>query len=282
VNLLKCLFPLLFIFPTIVFAQKETSNLTLLPKGRLFSEITYDPTESQAYGSIVAFWENDEFSKNIYLPFGMGFYKGFLRWNREKPFEIGFDFSAHTQFEWTFNNGRSERNILNSDFKVSIMLNRQLNDRHSYRLRFYHVSSHLGDDYIIRNQVTSYFPNPNNYEQLDFIWSTQFKDVRYYGGIGLVVRPETIRKRLSLQIGTQYDHSFSSNQLFGLTGGMDLKLLEEHDFHPGVKAAFGFRIGRAENHPLRIVGEFYRGHLPYSAFESKRVQWLGAGLYFLP
>ena len=273
---------ILLIYPAALFSQQEETNISFLPSGRLFQEITYDPTESQAYGAIVNYWEEGVFTDHVYLPFGLGFYKGFLRWNKKSPYEIGFSFSAHSQFEWTFDDGKSERNFLNADFKVSIMLNKKINDHHSFRLLFFHVSSHLGDDYIIRNKIHSYFPNPNNYEQLDFTWAYQDRAIRYYGGAGLGARPEIIRKRFSIQFGIQYEKPLLTKIPLGLTGGFDVKILEQHDFNPSLKAAFGFSVGKSDKSPIRIVGEFYRGNLPYSPFEFKRVQWLGAGLYFMP
>ena len=279
----KCLLAsYLFAMPFTLFSQEELPPISFLPADRLFQPIIFDPTESQAYGTMAAYWEGGEYTDNVYLPFGMGFYKGFLRWNNDSPSEIGFDFSAHTQFIWTSNDGKSERNLLNSDFKVSVMWNKRINDQHTYRLRFYHVSSHLGDDYIIRNGITAFFPNPNNYEQLDFTWSYQKNAIRWYAGLGLVVRPETIRKRFSSQFGSQIEKPLHTKWPLGITAGLDVKILEQSGFNPGIKTAFGLRIGRPDKKPLRIVAEFYRGNLPYSPYEFKRVQWLGAGLYFSP
>ena len=274
------LFFLLFL-PVLCPAQKAQKVL-FLPSDRLFPAITLDPNESQAYATIAPYWEEGKFTDRLYLPFGLGFYKGFLRWNTDKPFEIGFDFSAHTQFEWATYDGKMQRNILNADFKVSVLFQKKINARHSCRLRFFHVSSHLGDDYIIRNGVSSYFPNPNNYEQLDFTWSWQNNRWRYYGGTGLVVRPHTIRKRFSAQAGAFFEKPLNCKWPLGLIGGVDVKILAQNDFEPGIKTAFGLRTGQPKKKPLRIMAEYYRGHLPYSPFEFKHVQWIGAGLYFVP
>ena len=276
------LFTLAFLTPPLLFCQQEKKPISLLPEGRLFHEITFDPTEAQAYGAVLAYWEEGVYTEKVYLPFGLGFYKGLIRWNKSRPFEIGFDCATHTQFEWSFDEGKAQRNILNIDFKVSILLNKKINDRHALRLRFYHVSSHLGDDYILRNGINSYFPNPNNYEQLDVTWAYQLQVFRFYGGMGVVVRPETIRKRLSFQAGTQYEQPLATKWPLGLTGGLDVKILEQNDWNPGLKAAFGFRMGQPDRSPFRIVAEFYRGNLPYSPFEFKHVQWMGVGLYFMP
>ncbi len=276
----RIILSLLFI-ATLLTAQNELPKVSILPEGRLFQPLVFDPNEAQAFGSIVSYWEEEEFTDKIYLPFGLGFYKGFLRGNSESPWEIGFDFAAQSQFIWTFDDGKSERNILNIDFKVSVMLHKKIDDQNSFRLRFYHVSSHLGDDFILRNGINNYFPNPNNYEQLDFHWAVQKGSKRYYFGAGMVVRPKTIRERLSFQFGTEVDPPVKGDLPLAFTGGFNIKLLEENNFTPGVKAGIGIKIGR-NTKPLRLLVEFYRGNLPYSPFEFTKVQWLGAGIYFMP
>lgn len=279
--------PLLFLaivlaLPSVVFGQPFLKRTTLLPKDRLFQPILLDPTEAQAFGSVVAFRENNEPADLIYLPFAFGFYKGLARWGNEGRSEFGFDVSAHTQFEWTFVEGVSERNMRNVDYRVSCLFHHRVDEWQSFRIRFFHVSSHLGDDYMIRNGISSYFPNPTNYEQLDFLWSFTEGGLRYYGGAGMVVRPETIRKRFSAQAGFFYEKGIPSKWPLGFFGGADLKLMAEHDFNPGLKVGAGLRVGEPRGHPVRFMIEFFRGNLPYSPLESSEVAWLGMGVYFSP
>lgn len=134
----------LVLFGFNLYAQQELPKVSILPQGRLFKQLIFDPNEAQAFGSIVGYWENEAYTDQVFLPFGLGFYKGFLRKNTSNPWEISFDFAANSQFLWTFDDGKSERNFHNVDFKVSVMLQKQLNEKNSFRLRFFHVSSHLG------------------------------------------------------------------------------------------------------------------------------------------
>jgi hypothetical protein len=255
-----------------------------LPSGdRIFKALYLDPNESQAYGAINAYWENDTFGQKTYMPVGFGFYKPLFRWNKKRAIEFGFDASAHAQFEWDPGNEISPRNFLNADFKISLLLNIRLQKQHALRLRFYHVSSHLGDDYLIQKNINSYFPNPNNYEQLDLTWYFDRPLIGLYAGAGAVVRPETIRRRFCLQAGSLLDKPLKDGKLpVGLVSGFDLKILQEDDFNPRLKTAAGVRFGAPDGRPVRLMIEFYRGNLPYSPYEFKRVQWLGLGLHFSP
>ncbi len=281
-------FPSIAIFSVILsipaLLQGQEIKASLLPSGeRLFKTLYLDPNESQAFGAINAYWERDTFRNQTYMPLGFGFYKGLVRWNKKRPVELGFDASAQAQFEWNPTNTISTRNILNSEFKISLLLSTKFSEVQSLRLRFYHVSSHLGDDYLIQNQFNSYFPNPNNYEQLDITWYFDHPLLGYYVGMGAVVRPETIRKRLSFQGGSYFDKPISAGKLpLGFIAGVDMKMLQEDNFNPRLKTAIGLRMGQSNDTLIRLVIEFYRGNLPYSPYEYKRVQWLGLGIYFSP
>jgi hypothetical protein len=263
-------------------AAQDTASVEYFPKNRLFAALYLDPNEAVAFGAVTAFWQEGKFAEKAYLPLGFGFYKPLIQWKKKRLWEFGMDLSAHLQFEWTFPEGGSQRNLLNADYKISFIFSTQLSKRQQLRIRGYHVSSHLGDDYMLQNGITSYFTNPNNYEQADVTWSSQQGVFRYYGGVGLVVRPDPERKRLSLQFGSTFDRALSMPFPLGFIGGVNVKMLAQNDFNPGVKAALGMRFGEASRGPFQLVAEFYRGNLPYSPYEFQKVKWLGLSLYFSP
>jgi len=272
----------LAIFSSNLSAQK-VSSFELLPKGRLFKALYLDPNEAQAYGSITTFSEkNTLFADTVYLPFGFGFFKGLFRWNKKHPVEIGMSFSVHAQFQWTFEEGKFSRDLQNTDYKVGLMVNYQISDVQQIRFRLYHVSSHPGDDFLIKNQVTSYFVNPNNYEQLDVFYSQYVGMFRFYGGLGMVVRPNSIRDRFSFAFGSAFDKPLKSSLPLGFIGGANVKVLEQNNYNPGMKIGAGLRLGQQEKKPLKFIFEYYRGNLPYSPYEDRHVQWLGLSLYFSP
>lgn len=263
------------------YAQVDTTK-EFLPKTRLFELPYLDPNEALAYGSFAFWWDKQELVQKAYVPISFGFYKPVMRWNKKRPVEFGIDAAAHFQFEWLISDSIVQRNLLNADYKFSFNLAWQLSERHFLRLRAYHVSSHLGDDYLIRNGVTSYVPNSNNYEQLDVLWARQGVVFRNYVGMGLVIRPETIRKRFSTILGSTFDLPFEYKPTRAWAGGIHLRILEENDFRPGVKLAMGLRLGEIKQQPFRFMIEYFSGNLPFSAFERNRITWMGIGLSFAP
>lgn len=88
--------------------------------------------------------------------------------DNEKAWEVFAELGTFTQFEWKIVDGDQQRNLINTDYKAAISYARKVSEKFTYRLRFFHVSSHLGDDFIIRNGINKLSENKVNYEQLEF------------------------------------------------------------------------------------------------------------------
>jgi len=264
--------------PTMSRARHE-----FLPKGHLFDPILLDPLESQTYGSVLPVYmtEGNRYKGSI-VPFAFGFAKPFYRRTTEpgRAEEWVLDLASFTQFE-AYNDAKLNkalRRIINNDYKISIIYNvrRGVN---AYRFRVYHLSSHLGDDYIFRNRITAPTPNSVNYELLDLTYSRMLQAWRLYGGMGLVLRKPEQRKRLSGQLGVYYKKP--SDRGVRLVGGVDVKVWQQTDFRPGIHGGIGLEVGRTQNN-LTFLLEGYSGFRPYSQFENQQTSWIGLGAYLNP
>ena len=264
--------------PTTVRANGE-----FLPKGHLFEPIILDPLEAQTYGSFLpGYWTEGQKYKGSFVPFAFGFAKPFYRRTTQPGHseEWVLDLASFTQFEAYHDDvsNKAARRIVNTDYKVSIIYNIRRNEN-NYRIRVYHLSSHLGDDYIFRNKITAPSPNSVNYELLDFTYSRTVNDWRLYGGAGIVLRKSEERKPLSAQIGAFYKKP--SAKAARLVGGVDVKFWQQTDFRPGIHGGIGFELGRTQNN-LTFMLEGYSGFRPYSQFEQQQTSWMGIGLYLNP
>jgi Protein of unknown function (DUF1207) len=273
------------------------------PKGDMYFEpLLLDPLEAQTYGTVGQL-SNGSYNPaqvpasqlrdypaierelnalqqaGTYAPFAIGWGKRLVAWEGERfDSEIVVDLAAFSQFAFREVSQKSRRYILNTDFKVSVAYQLR-RDAHSLRLRLYHLSSHLGDDYLFIQQINTPTENPVNYEQLDLTYSHTSKRLRTYAGLGVGIRPQHVRKRLSVQAGTLFRQPINAAESLSVVLGADLKLWEETQFHPNVKAAVGLRIGDDEARPVHFLIEYYRGKLPYSQYLQQQVAWWGAGLY---
>lgn len=254
-----------------------------LPKGHLFEPILLDPLEAQTYGSILpGYWTEGKKYAGSIVPFAFGFAKPFYRRTTEagRSEEWVLDLASFTQFEAYHDStaGKARRRILNNDYKISIIYNLRRGDN-TYRFRVYHLSSHLGDDYIFRNRITAPTPNSVNYELLDVTYSRTVNNWRLYGGAGIVLRKTDERKPLSAQLGAFYKRP--STKAARLVGGVDVKFWQQTDFRPGIHGGVGIELGRTQNN-LTFLLEGYSGFRPYSQYENEQTSWIGAGVYLNP
>ncbi|AUD05254.1 DUF1207 domain-containing protein [Spirosoma pollinicola] len=254
-----------------------------LPKGHLFEPILLDPLEAQTYGSVLpGYWTEGQKYKGSIVPFAFGFAKPFYRRTTEpgRSEEWVLDLASFTQFEayHDYTLGKARRQIINTDYKISIIYNVRRGEN-NYRFRVYHLSSHLGDDYIYRNQITAPSPNSVNYELLDATYSRTVNNWRLYGGLGVVLRKTEERKPFSAQLGAFYKKQ--STHAARLVGGVDIKFWQQTDFRPGIHGGIGVELGRTQNN-LTFLFEGYSGFRPYSQFEQQQTTWLGIGLYLNP
>lgn len=264
--------------PTLIRPRNE-----FLPKGHLFEPILLDPLEAQTYGSFLpGYWTEGQKYVGSIVPFAFGFAKPFYRRTTDagRAEEWVLDLASFTQFEAYHDDklNKARRQIMNTDYKISIIYNirRGLNN---YRIRVYHLSSHLGDDYIYRNNLTAPSPNSVNYELLDVTYSRVVNNWRLYGGAGVVLRKTEERKPMSAQLGVFYKRP--SAKATRLVGGVDVKFWQQTDFRPGIHGGIGFELGRTQNN-LTFLLEGYSGFRPYSQFENQQTSWIGIGLYLNP
>ncbi|MDZ7743232.1 MAG: DUF1207 domain-containing protein [Bacteroidota bacterium] len=277
---------LLISFVLICFAvfSQTTGNkeyqFQWLPKAHLFEPVYQDPTENQIYGGLYLYWFNEEFQDRIYASYSLGFQREIMRWEQgpDRGFEFGIAATTFTQFEFLRPRDFFQSNLLNNDFKVGGQFNYR-DGKISLRVRYWHVSAHMGDDFIFRYNVPGYYINPVIYEQADILFSQEEGIFRFYGGLGIVTHVTYERERASVQLGFNFKKSFR-NENFRWIGGIDSKYLEEYHYRPNINAVFGMELGKPQNKPLRLMLQYYNGHLPYSLYEFVTVQWLGLSMSF--
>lgn len=263
--------------------QMSRPKHEFLPKGHLFDPILLDPLEAQTYGSVLPMYytEGTKYKGSI-VPFAFGFAKPFYRRTTQpgRSEELVLDLASYTQFEVYFDadRGRQRRQIMNNDYKVSIVYNVRRGDN-TWRFRVYHLSSHLGDDYIYRNRITAPSANPVNYEQLDATYSRVVNNWRLYGGLGITLRKAEERKLMTAQLGAFYKKP--SERAARLVGGVDVKFFQQTNFRPGIHGGVGIELGRTQNN-LTFLVEGYSGFRPYSQFEEQQTAWFGVGIYMNP
>jgi hypothetical protein len=279
------------------------------PRNHLYEPIILDPLEAQVYGSALPHFSTTgerivgrdlntganifdkrdvELSQGTFVPFAFGFHKPFYRVTTApgQAHEWGLDVASYTQFQvfsdtsaLAKNPGKLTYKIINTDYRLAFWYNLR-RGRNSYRVRIYHLSSHLGDDYMVRYQLNYYTPNAVNYELLDFSASRDLPiGLRVYGNVGVALRGQQERDRFNVQFGAYYRQPGLKKQR--LVGGFDAKFWQQTNFRPGIHAGIGYELGRSAQN-LTALLDLYYGYRPYGQYEYQTISWAGIGLYFNP
>ena len=257
-------------------AVRNDTTLIFFPENRLFLSLFLDPLECQIMGGSYFLVQSSE-DLSLYSTVNLGFNKPVLaKYGNNISWELNFGAAAFSQFDLLKeDNGSYLAGFLNTDFKISADYTIQKKNN-LVRLRTFHISSHLGDDYIQRHADTLINDKSDNYEQADLTYLRRFNNNYFYLGTGYIYTINVFRERLSFQGGGLLN--FGNQAPVNIFTGMDIKLLAENNFVPDLRTALGISFNRKSESLINIWAEYYTGHLPYSTIDYGRVNWFGLGI----
>lgn len=240
----------------------------------IFPTLQFDLLEAQTYSGIFYLNAEKENFSSAYIPVNLGLTKQFMQW-RWSDFDLGLALgvASYSQFQVErFDANTLRGGLLNIDYKASGLIYAQ-RGKHKFRLQIFHVSSHLGDDYMIRNEYFERNDKSVSYEQIDLTYYYQLKDLGLYIGAGEVISPNAFRKRFMFQGGLQGQIPIKGNM--GISFGADMKVYAENAFEPDIHGGLGIIFSRNHIKQLSICFDAYVGCLPYSTLDYGKVFWLG-------
>lgn len=269
----------------------EKAGYTPLPRGDVFCPLVADPKAPHSFVSILQ--ERSTVgtvtnSSNL-ASVGIGDMFGLGRWAGKRPGD-GVQVSVSAGVFAQFDLGTSSYDLLNADYVVGLPLTIR-RGRGSLRLRVYHQSSHLGDEYLLREPPARRDRENLSFESAEAILSIDAGPLRWYGG------GETLFNREPADLAGTVAHAGVEFRpmtwvvpLGGLGGfrflaATDVKSSKEHDWKPSVSARAGLEYDRARGTepPGRrwgVFGEYYEGPSPYGQFFRERVRYAGIGVHF--
>jgi len=265
-----------FIKPTFSETVFRDSSLTFMSHNRIFPVIFLDPGECQIHGgSYMLNMKDYDFS--LYSLVNLGFYKPIIsKTNDRYSWEINFGAATFTQFEFNVEDGYYLAGLLNNDYKLSGDFSFKRN-KNIFRFRLFHLSSHLGDDYIIRNKITVPNDKSENYEQADLTYLRLSNENYWYFGFGEIYTKYVFRERFSIFGGGYY--SIIERKKIDLFSSFNIRVSADHNFEPDVRFGTGINIKKENRSILKIWAEYYNGQLPYSTLDYGRVKWIGLAMW---
>jgi hypothetical protein len=255
-------------------ARSQSSGFEWFPEEPLFPTLRYDVLENQVYSGVFVLRSDQHSKQSVYVPVNFGLDKTFFNWHiGDMAFGLALGAASYTQFEIELYDSNTLRGgLLNTDFRASGLIYAKTGQHH-FRLHIFHRSSHLGDDYMLRNADFRLNDKSLSYEQLDLIYYYQGRNIGIYAGLAEVISPYVFRERFMIQGGFQ-----GSKRLWGSTDliyGTDIKVYEENNFLPDIHAGIGLQFNRYAEPQLNIQFDSYYGQLPYSTLDYGTVFWAG-------
>lgn len=170
--------------------------------------------------------------------------------------------------------------LVNTDFFVGLQASYRM-DEVSTQLRIFHQSSHLGDEFILRNRIDRI---NLSFEGLDLKLSYRpFDWLRLYGGAGYLFNrdPSDLKPwgtQGGIELRTPWRFWRDSTRL---VTALDIQNWEEQRWSTSFSLRSGLQFERPQSFLRRIslLFEYYKGHSPNGQFFKDKIEYLGPGLY---
>jgi hypothetical protein len=183
-----------------------------------------------------------------------------------------------------FNLDSVSETLINSDFQVGIPLTWRKGPW-SGRLRLYHQSSHLGDEFLV--EMPHVLPLYLSFEALDTLVSFGHGWGRVYGGMGVIFHKPAYLDPLYLQAGGEVRATMlqfgRQQRRFLPVAGVDLKSFQSRNWGVtfSAKAGLQMSVDAPVTRRTRVMVAFLQGFIPFGQFFStERLTSLGLEAQF--
>jgi len=263
----------------------EASGFVAFPQDEIFCPLIADPKQPRSFLGLqrgeFGTLDDPNAEQTTIGAIGLGDSFGLLRWGGGRPGD-GFHLALSGAVLAQFDLGSSSTDLINADYVVALPLTWRRGWL-STRLRLYHQSSHLGDEYVLRSPEIQ--RDNLSFESLEALVSAEAGPLRVYGGAEHLFRrePASLERKLA-HAGVELRSSAS--RVLSLLAAADIKSSEQHDWRRALSARAGVQIApRARaGHPLRrvlLLAEYYEGPSPYGQFFLDDIRYAGFALHLV-
>ncbi len=260
--------------PGVQSSTKLDYELGFLPRGKLFEPLIADPrwprfsmgyryfpSEARHVGA-ATFGESIALYRTRGAAGGLG--------------EIGFQAGVFSIFDLS----APSSDLVNTDFFVALQGSYRANGL-STIFRIFHQSSHLGDEFLLRNRIDRI---NLSFEGVDVKLSYRpFDWLRFYGGGGYLfqVDPSDL-KPWSTQGGIELQTPWRFwDDSTRLVTALDLQNRKENRWSTEISLRGGIQFERPMSlmRKISLLLEYYKGHSPNGQFFDRKIEYFGPGLH---
>jgi len=199
----------------------------------------------------------------------------------------GWQVSLLTGVFSRFNMDTPSTELINTDFVVGLPVTWRKGSW-SARVRYYHQSSHVGDEYLLSRPG---FNRLNfSVEEADAILSYDYRQTRFYAGSGVLLHREPASlDRHKVQWGFEARGPSIASPFIGIISeglivtpvvAVDCKSFEALHWVVNANVVGGLEWSRPESlRRFRIMVNYYHGFNPYGQFIAQKIETVGAEIY---
>ena len=266
--------------PTVASTQEKPGRpeyeLGFLPGGNLFEPLIADPRWPHFSVAYQNYLGDQELNNVASVTFG----ESIALYRNRAPFgglwEVGFQAGVFSIFDL---DGPSF-DLINTDFAGGVTGSYRLENFSTF-FRIFHQSSHLGDEFLLRNPINRL---NLSFEGADLKLSYRFFDwLRLYAGdTYLFDRDPSDLKPWVAQAGIELQSPWrfwaDSTRLIAAA---DLQHLQEHNWSTEISVRSGLQFERPQNfmRKIQLLLEYYNGHSPNGQFFDRKIEYIGTGVH---
>jgi hypothetical protein len=261
----------------VIEAEVPQRGLEILPKGLLFAPLIADPRWPHFSVVYQRFINDAQLSDAGIASFGetVSLLRGPLG-EKGGAWEVGIQAAVFSLFDLD----APSADLVNADYLVGFPFSYRLGG-FSAMARYFHQSSHLGDEFLLANRVERV---NLSYEALDLRLSEEITGwLRVYGGVGYIVRrdPDTL-KPWWIQMGVELrsPRTYLGGALRPLAA-VDLQYREQNDWHADLSVRLGVQLEKLAiyDRKIQLLLEYFNGYSPNGQFYRDKVEFVGLGLH---
>lgn len=254
----------------------------------VFQPLVADPRQPMYY---VAYRGGDKVVGKVAIAVALGDEFPIFRWTNvfrwHGDLQIGIQAGVWTVFNFRHvDRSRGDMcELFNTDYLLGIPLSYAV-DKWSFRLRPYHISGHLGDEFMCNHRwIISNRKNPS-FEALDFIASYQAtRGIRVYGGPGVILHSDRgfRLKPLYVEYGTEiraFGQRMNYHRLYGTPFlAIFVDNWQERDWNFDFTIMAGYELSKLQGigRKMRLYADYHHGFSWEGQFFDKRTQYGEAG-----
>ena len=255
------------------FEGKNSWSLEWFPSAPVYRSYLADPLTPRSGSKFMIPIHGPD---NVKIENALGAQRTFARWTSpsgDEAIDVSMEGAVFARFDINENVDMDA-----ADFRVGIPIGYR-RGRFSAKLNIWHLTSHLGDEFIERTgRKRIDYHKEEIAPGFSYDWTDEF---RTYAEIGFGYYIDKVNKRWRGEVGAEWagDLLWSGPPQTYLA--IDIKWRQETDWDTAVAIQGGLWVSRGDPNSLaglRFFIEYYRGVTPQTQFLEEQIEYVGLGL----